>query len=371
MAAPWLGEREEAYVLDALRSGWVSSTGPYLQRFEEAFARSVGVAEAVATSSGTAALHLALHALGIGPGDEVIVPDLTFVATANAVLLTGADVVLADVEPDTGCIDPRAVERALSPRTRAVIAVHLFGQPAALPAIRDLCQPRGIHVVEDAAEAQGATLAGRAVGSLGDVAAFSFYGNKIMTTGEGGMLTTQDATLAERCRALRHHGMSRDRRYFHTELAFNYAMTNLQAALGLAQLERLAELLARKRQIFDWYRELLDGTPGITLNRTRPDTESVYWMVSVLLQDNIELPRDEVCARLHRCGIETRPYFVSMSELPHLRTARRVAATSGSCETSARLCARGFNVPSGYGLSRAEIEYVARNLREVLTEAQR
>lgn len=371
VAAPLIGDLERAYVLDALRSGWVSSTGPYIGRFEEAFARSVGVAEAVSTSSGTAALHLTLHALGIGPGDEVIIPDLTFVATANAVLMTGAEVVLVDVEPDTACMDLQAVEQAISSRTKAIIPVHLFGQPAEMWSILALCRARGIHVIEDAAEAQGATIGDRHVGSLGDAAAFSFYANKMMTTGEGGMITTDDADLARRCRSLRHHGMSPHRRYFHSELAFNYALTNLQAALGLAQLERMGDFIAGKRQIFAWYRDVLGRTPGLTLNQTPPGVRSVFWMVSILLGDEIPMDRDEVCERLRRRGIETRPFFVPMSELPYLKTMRRVGVSSSACLHSARLGARGFNLPSGCGLSRSEVEYVAGSLQEIIAEAVR
>lgn len=370
VAAPVIGEREIAYVTDAVRSGWVSSIGPYIDRFEEAFARYIGVKHAISVSNGTVALHLALHALGVGPGDEVIVPDLTFAATAHTVLQTGAAPVLADVEADTWCLDPRAVERALSPRTRVIVPVDLFGHPADAAAIGALARDRGARVLEDAAEAHGAELAGKKAGGLGDIGAFSFYGNKLMTTGEGGMLTTDDDALARRCRFLKDHGMSPERRYFHTELAFNYRMTNLQAALGLAQLEQLEQLIARKRQIFGWYREALAGIPGLTLNPERSGARSVLWMISVVLGDEIGLGRDEVCARLREAGIDTRPFFVPMSALPHLAGARAVGVSGDGCPVSARLSARGFNLPSGCGLTRDEVGRAAGALAAVLSAAR-
>lgn len=384
VAAPIIGERELAYVTDAVRSGWVSSIGPYIDRFEEAFARYIGVRHAIAVSNGTVALHLALHALGVGPGDEVIVPDLTFAATVHTVLQTGAVPVLADVSPDTWCLDPRAVERALSGRTKAIVPVHLFGQPADMPALAALARPRGIRILEDAAEAHGASLsvarpsAGEPpvasyeevkAGALGDIGAFSFYGNKLMTTGEGGMLTTDDDALARRCRFLKDHGMSPERRYYHTELAFNYRMTNLQAALGLAQLEQLETFIAKKRQIMDWYREDLAAVPHLALNPTPGGAlagRSVYWMISVILGEEIRLSRDEVCARLRAAGVDTRPFFVPMSALPHLAAARTVGTSSAHCPTSARLSARGLNLPSGCGLGRDDVARVSRALAEVI-----
>ena len=376
VAAPIIGERELAYVTDAVRSGWVSSIGPYIDRFEGAFARYLGVRHAIAVSNGTVALHLALHAMGLGPGDEVIVPDLTFAATAHTVLQTGAVPVFADVSAETWCLDPRAVERAVTPRTRAIVPVHLFGHPADMPAISAIAlqaasADRRIHVLEDAAEAHGASIGSTRAGALGDMGAFSFYGNKLMTTGEGGMLTTNDDALAQRCRFLKDHGMSPERRYFHTELAFNYRMTNLQAALGVAQLEQLDEFIEKKRRIMGWYREALSGVPGVTLNPETPGFRNVFWMISVVLGDQIRLERDQVCARLRAAGVDTRPFFVPMSALPHLASARTVGVDGpgpdgAGCPVSARLSARGFNLPSGCGLTEDEVARAAGALREVL-----
>ncbi len=374
VAAPIIGEREIAYVTDAIRSGWVSSIGPYIDRFEEAFARFVGVKHAIAVSNGTVAIHLALHALGVGPGDEVIVPDLTFAATAHTVLQTGATPLLVDVEADTWCLDPRAVQRALSPRTKAIIPVHLFGHPADMPALTALAQDRHVPVIEDAAEAHGAKIGGAMVGALGKAATFSFYGNKIMTTGEGGMVTTDDAAFAQRCRFLKDHGMSPERRYFHSELAFNYRMTNLQAALGVAQLEQVEVFIEHKRRIMAGYRAALAGLLGedapperrVMLNVERPGCRNVYWMASVVLGDEVPLDRAEVCARLRARGIDTRPFFVPMSELPHLAGYRAVGAEGEGCAVAARLSRRGFNLPSGAGLTDDQVRRAAEALIEAL-----
>jgi perosamine synthetase len=364
VAEPSIGPLEAEYVLDAVNSGWVSSAGPYIERFERGMADFCGARHAVAVCSGTTALHLALHGLGIGPGDEVIVPALTFVATAHAVLMVGATPVLADVHPDTWCLDPAAVERAISPKTRAIIPVHLYGQPADVPAMRALA-PTGVHLVEDAAEAHGATLHGVSVGKLGDVGVFSFYGNKVMTTGEGGMIVTDDEVLAERLRYLRGHGMSPDRHYFHTELSFNYRMTNLQAALGVAQLERVADFIAAKGRIMNRYRELLGSRRDLTLNPTNFG-DSVYWMASAIVADDAALSRDGVRAALRERNIETRPFFVALGELPHLAQYRQVGVLRDECPVAARLARSGLNLPSGCSLTDSDIARVAGGLVEAL-----
>ena len=368
VSAPVIGASEVEYVTDAVRSGWVSSIGPYVDRFEASFAEYVGVRHAIAVANGTVALHLTLHALGIGPGDEVILPDLTFAATAHAVLQAGATPVLVDVEPSSWCLDPAAVRRAVGPRTRAILAVHLYGQAADMTALGALAHDAGLFLVEDAAEAHGATWAGRMVGSFGDASAFSFYGNKIITTGEGGMITTDDTGLAERIRFLKDHGMSKERRYFHTELAFNYRMTNLQAALGVAQLERIETFIAKKRLIHSWYREALLGVPGLALNPEVPGSRNVCWMTSAILPP--DAGREDVARRLRERGVDSRPFFVPMSALPHLAALRKVGADGdGACPVAAALSRRGLNLPSGCALSHAQIERAARALREILPGA--
>lgn len=366
VAAPTIGELEITYVTAAIKSGWVSSIGKYIDNFEAEFARYIGVEHAIAVSSGTTALHLALHALNLDHDDEVILPDLTFAATAHAVLQVGAIPVLVDVESDTWCMDPSAVERALSPRTRAIMPVHLFGHPADMSMINAIASARNILVIEDAAEAHGSMIDGYKVGALGKAGAFSFYGNKLITTGEGGMLTTDDDNLALRLRFLKDHGMSKERRYFHTELAFNYRMTNLQAALGLAQLKQIETFIQKKRQILNWYCDGLKGVSGITLNAERSNCRNIYWMVSIVLGDSIELSRDKVCARLNAQGIDTRPFFVPMSELPHLSKYRKVSTSGEECPVSGWLSRRGLNLPSGCGLAREQVARVCNALIEAI-----
>jgi perosamine synthetase len=364
VAAPIIGEREIRYVTDAVTSGWVSSIGPYLARFELEFAKFCGVRHAIAVSNGTVALHLALRALGVGAGDEVIIPDLTFAATAHAVLEAGATPVFVDVDPETWCIDPRAVERALTPKTKALLPVHLYGHPADMTTLREIASARGLIVIEDAAEAHGATIGDARVGSLGDVAAFSFYGNKLITTGEGGMVVTDDAKLAERLRFLKDHGMSKERRYYHTELAFNYRMTNLQAALGVAQLEQAEAFIAKKRELHAWYAARLAGL-DLVLNPERAGYRSVFWMISLVLGENARRSRDELAADLREQGVDSRPFFVPMSELPHLAEFRAVGATGSGCPVSARLSRCGLNLPSGCALTEKDVDLVASAVRSV------
>jgi perosamine synthetase len=355
---PWLGEREEAYVLDAVRSGWISSLGKYVSRFEEMFADFCGVKHAVSVTNGTTALHLALHALGIGPGDEVIVPALTFVASANAVTYTGATPVFADVDPVTWCIDPHEVERMITSHTRAVIPVHLYGHPAPMAALNELAAAYNLLVIEDAAEAHGAAVNGRRAGSLGTISAFSFYGNKIITTGEGGMLTTGDGKLAARCRLLSDHAMSPQRRYWHDEVGFNYRMTNLQAAVGVAQMERIDEFIARKRRIAGWYREDLSDLPGITLPAEAAGFTNNYWMVSVLIDPPYSLSRDALIPVLRDQGIDSRPFLHPMDTLPPYRQAR-------PCPMSLSLSQRGLNLPSSPILTREQVRYICEVIHQL------
>jgi perosamine synthetase len=367
VAAPVIGERELAYVTDAVRSGWVSSLGPYIERFERAFADYVGVSHAVAVSNGTVGLHLALHALGIGSGDEVLVPDLTFVATAHAVLQTGATPVFVDVEPDTWCIDPLAAKRAITPRTRAMIPVHLYGHPADMDAIQRLADEHRLLVIEDAAEAHGAEYRSRRVGSIGIAGVFSFYGNKIITTGEGGMVTTNDTALAARLRFLKDHGMHPEQRYYHTELAFNYRLTNIQAALGLAQLEQIETFIERRRQIFRWYAEDLATLPGIRLNVERPGTRNVYWMSSLVLTDDCHTTRQELADNLRLQGIDSRPFFVPMHQLPHLARYRTVGHDGDGCPQAERLGARGLNLPSSCNLDEVVVRQIVSTIVQIVS----
>lgn len=352
---PMLGETEEATVMDAVRSGWISSNGKYIREFEERFAAFCGAAHGISTSNGTTALHLALHALGIGPGDEVIVPALTFVASANAVQYTGATPVFADVDPVTWTIDPAAVEPLITAKTKAIMPVHLYGHPAPIPALKALADQHGLLLVEDAAEAHGAQMGDQRTGVLGRVAAFSFFANKIITTGEGGMVTTNDSALAARCRMLRDHAMPPERRYWHDEVGFNYRMTNLQAAVGVAQMARIDDFIARKRALACLYQQGLSNLPGITLPVELPGYTNVYWMYSILIGDEYGLTRDELILALRERNIDSRPFFHPLDTLPPYRRG-------APCPTALRLSRQGLNLPSAPALTNEQVQYICHIL---------
>ncbi len=358
---PSISQKEIDYVTDAVKSGWVSSLGHYINDFENRFAEYIGVKYALTTSSGTTALHLALVSLGIKDGDEVIVPDLTFVATANAVTYTGAKPVFADVDPQTWCIDPADIERKITKKTKAIIPVHLYGHPADMDAINKIAKEYRLYVIEDAAEAHGAEYKGKKVGSLGNCGIFSFYGNKIITTGEGGMITTNDESFFERAKSLRDHAMSKERRYWHTEVGFNYRMSNIQAALGLAQLERIEELIEKKRQIFNWYKEFLSDINGITLNPEKEWAKSVFWMVCIIIGDEISISRDEIMQQLKIKGIDTRPFFYPISEMPMYKNEGIYNNT-----ITKKLSEKGINLPSGVNLTKEDVEWITENLKKII-----
>ena len=358
ISKPFIGAREKELVLDALDSGWVSSIGKYIDEFEEKFARYCGTKYALAVSNGTTGLHLALATLGLQPGDEVIVPDLTFVATANAVAYTGATPVLADVDADTLCIDPGSVKSLISERTRAIIPVHLYGHPADMDALLEIGAAHGVDIIEDAAEAHGAEYKGRKVGGLGKCGVFSFYGNKVITTGEGGMLTTNDQAFYLRARRLRDHAMSPQRRYFHEERGFNYRITNLQAALGVAQLERIDDFLARRAEIMGWYHSEIAVTDHVRLNRVKNWAKSAFWMVCLEADWFDESSRDAFMQALKTRGIDSRPYFCTMSSMPMYKQAR--------LPVSARKAQIGLNLPSYYELTKPEVQRIGADVNELL-----
>ncbi len=351
-----LDGNEEAYVVDCVRSGEVSSLGAYVPRFESAFASFCGAARAVSTTSGTSALHLVLAALDIGPGDEVLVPALTFVATANAVRYTGARPIFVDCDPARWTLSPADLERRIGPRTRAIVVVHLFGRPADMAAILAIAEAHGIPVIEDAAQAHGAELDGKRVGCLGAAGTFSFYGNKLMTTGEGGMITLRDADIEQRLISLRYHAVSATERYWHEQVGFNYRMTNLQAAVGLAQLERFPERFARKEQIGELYRTLLADVPGICLAEPIQGARCAPWMYTVLVQDHRAWSAAGLAARLRDEGIETRPFFHPLPTLPPYRTEERYPVAEA-------LARGGLCLPSSPRLTGVDVERVADVVR--------
>jgi perosamine synthetase len=356
VSRPSLTELETEYVTRAIESGWVSSSGPYIEEFEERCAKFCGSKFAVSVSNGTLGLHLAMKALGLGPGDEVLVPDLSFIATANSVLMSGAKPVFVDIDPENLCLDPNRIEAFLTKNTRAILPVHLYGHPADMIAIRSVADRFGLVVIEDSAEAHGAAIGQQRVGSFGDCGVFSFYGNKILTTGEGGIITTSDREFAQRCRHLRDHAMSKTKRYWHEELGYNYRMTNLQAALGCAQLSRIDELIDGRQQIMTWYREALSGRCGLTLNRKSSWATPSCWLACVEFDKLDEPSRAGLMRRMSERGVDTRPYFYPLSDMPHFSRANTPIAHAAS--------QRGMNLPTYLGLTRGEVTIISSTLLE-------
>ncbi|MCE9591589.1 MAG: DegT/DnrJ/EryC1/StrS family aminotransferase [Planctomycetes bacterium] len=356
LTEPYLQGNEIVYVTDCIRSGWVSSLGEYIGRFEQSFAAFCGTRHGVAICNGTAALHLALLTLDIGPGDEVIVPSLTFIATANAVRYTGATPVFADCRESDWTIDTDHAARKVTPRTRAIIPVHLYGFPADMEGLTALAAAHQLHVVEDAAEAHGAGYHGRRVGGFGVMNIFSFYGNKIITTGEGGMITANDDALVARARFLRDHAMSPEKRYWHPEVGYNYRLTNVQAAMGLAQMEQIDWIISRKREIARRYNTLLAGVPGVVLPPEGPGVEPVYWMYSILVTRDFPIGRDALREKLKSSGIDSRPFFYPVHTLPPY-------ADGQSLPVSERISSQGVNLPCGPRLTDDDIRRVAEVIR--------
>ncbi|WMP16160.1 DegT/DnrJ/EryC1/StrS family aminotransferase [Thiothrix lacustris] len=358
ISRPTITKKEIEYVTAAIASGWVSSLGEYITAFEEKFAKFCGTKYALTCSNGTTSLHLALVTMGIEAGDEIIMPDLTFIATANAAKYIGAVPVLVDIDPETLCIDPAAIEAAITEKTKAIMPVHLYGHPANMPAIMAIAEKYQLLVIEDAAEAHGAEINGKKVGSWGHCGSFSFYGNKVITSGEGGMITTDDEALYTRAKYLRDHAMSPTKRYWHTEVGFNYRMTNLQAALGLAQLERIEEILEKKQKIFSWYQASLDGLSGISLNRTAPWAKNVYWMVTFEMAGIDEAQRDEFIKKLREYDIDSRPYFYPLSEMadyPNTNTP-----------VTYQIYKTGINLPSYFDMEERDVERVCAAVRKCM-----
>ena len=368
IAEPTLGGNELKYVTECVTTNWISSQGSFVRRFEDEFAKLLGVPHALAVSNGTVALHLALAAYGIGPGDEVIVPDLTFAATLNAVVYTGATPVLVDVAEETWNMDPDAVAAAITPRTKAIMPVHLYGQPADMAPILALAKRRGLMVVEDAAEAVGASYRGTPCGAIGDCGTFSFFSNKLVTTGEGGMVVFKDDAIAARARRLRDHGMNPQRRYWHDEVGFNYRLTNLQAAIGCAQLEQLQGFLDQKRRIKTHYNRRFAGIAEIECPRILDGFENSYWVYTIVLDcEKIGVSRDEFMALLGKAGIDTRPIFYCMHDMPPYKPY----AGNRAYPVSARVSANGLSLPSSTSISDAELDFVAATIERLIAARRR
>ena len=361
VAQPSLNGNELAYVTDCIRTNWISSQGGYVQRFEQMFREYCKVPHALAVANGTVALHLGLEALGIGPGDEVIVPNFTFAASVNAVLYTGATPVLVDIRPDTWVMDLVAARKLITKKTKAIMPVHLYGYPCDMDGLAALAREHGLFVVEDCAEALGSQYKGNPVGSFGDVSMFSFFGNKTITTGEGGMVTFKDKAVFERATVLRDHGMSKSRRYWHEVVGYNYRLTNIQAAIGVAQMERIDDLVASKRAIGAAYTKAFADIKGITTPFANPDIVNSFWLYTVLINEQSHVSRDELIEKLLFNGIETRAVFFPIHEMPPYQ---RFAASTGYPVTE-RISRQGLSLPSAVSLSAEEVENVCETVRSI------
>jgi perosamine synthetase len=367
VAGPWITGKEIAYVSEAVRTAWYGNANTFQRRFEDAFAAHVGRRYAIALPSCTSALHLALLSLGLKPDDEVIVPEATWIATAAPISYVGATPVFADVDRESWCLSAEAFEKAISPRTRAVIPVNLYGGMPDYARILELARRHRIAVVEDAAESVGSVYRGGKAGSFGLASVFSFHGSKTLTTGEGGMLVTDEESIYLRSRVLADHGRRpQDRPFWNAEIGQKYKMSSMEAALGLAQLERIEELVDRKRRIFSWYREALRGVHGIKLNAEAPHTRNSYWMVTAIIGRERAMTKEEVGAALGAEGIDTRPFFYPLSSLPAYADSPQAAGAAKRNPIAYDLCARGINLPSALNLEQVQVDYVCDRLLKTL-----
>jgi perosamine synthetase len=357
-AGPSITQKEIDYVNDAVRNGWNERWGDYIKKFEKSFAEYIGVKHALATSSCTGALHLSLVALGIGKGDEVIVPDLSWVATASVVKYVDAEPVFADVLSDSWCIDPQSIENRITEKTKAIIPVHLYGQPANMKEIIRIAKKYNLKVIEDAAPSVGAEYQGKRTGSFGDIAGFSFQGAKMMVTGEGGMLVTDNSDLFDTVKHFSEHGRVSNG-FEISDIGFKYKMSNIQAALGLAQLERANELITQKIRLYGWYSDGLKNVEGITLNKSNTITEkSIYWMNSIILNKNFGVSRDELMKKLKENNIDTRPIFPQMSSFRMFKKYDN--------PVSEYLANNGINLPSGHERTREEVTYICNTIKAII-----
>jgi perosamine synthetase len=359
VASPMFSGNELKYVSQCVMTGWVSSAGKYVTEFEQVFAEFCDTKYAISTNNGTSALHLALMATGIGPGDEVIVPSLTFISTANAVQYTGATPVFVDCDIRTWNIKSAAIEQAITKKTKAIIPVHLYGHPVDMDPILEIANKNNIIVIEDAAEAHGALYKSRKVGSIGELGIFSFYGNKPITTGEGGMVVTDDKELAKKIRLLRDHGMDPDKRYIHSVLGYNYRMTNIQAALGVAQMEYIDQIIDQKRLNAMLYTEGLKDVPGIALPPQADWAKSIFWLYSIIIdEDDFGVTADKLAKELQKVDVDTRPLFPPIHKQPIYDTKQFLPVAELISEN-------GLSLPSSVGLCKSEINNICEAIRTI------
>ena len=364
VCVPLLGEKELEYVTDCIKTNWISSKGKYVEEFEDKFAKYCGCKYGITTTSGTTALHLALASIDLKTGDEVIIPASTMIATAFAVVYCGAKPVLVDAETETWNMDVEKIEEKITNKTKAIMPVHIYGHPCDMDPIRKLASKHNLYVVEDAAEAHGAEYKGKKTGGIGNIGCFSFYANKIITTGEGGMIVTNGEEIAERAKSLRNLCFPEEKRiYLHSEVGYNYRMTNIQAAIGLAQFEKIDELAEMRRQNAHRYNEYLKDVEGIRLPVEKEWAKNVYWMYSILIEDEFGMSRDELMDRLMEYGIDTRTFFVPMHEQP---VFRNMGLFEGERHPVAEELSRtGMYLPSSSGLKEEEIRYICDAIEEI------
>src|SRR3989440_621160 len=367
VAGPSITQKEIDYVTDAVTNAWYGNANVYHERFEKAFADYLGLTYAVALPSCTSAIHLSLLALGVGPGDEVIVPDATWIASAAPITYVGATPVFADIDEKTWCLSAQSFEECITAKTKAVIPVDLYGNMPDMDAILEVAKRNNIPVIEDAAEAAGAEYKGQKAGSFGDTGVFSFHGSKTLTTGEGGMLVTDRDDIHQRGLFLRDHGRKPgDKMFWNTEVAFKYKMSSMQAALGLAQLERIEELMERKRQIFGWYKEEFGDIAGLTLNPETRGTKNSYWMITVMLDPSLGIEKSHLQRELTARNIDSRPFFNPLSSIPAYRETVQAREARERNRVSYRICPYGINLPSALNLTKQQVSYVCDVLRTVL-----
>ena len=366
IAQPALRGNEEKYILEAVRTGWISSNGKFIKEFETKIAEYLGVPYALAVSNGTCAIHLALLALGIGPGDEVIVPNLSFVATASPVKMIGAKPVFVDVRADDWNIDPTMIKEKITPKTKAIIPVHLYGKVADMDAIKRIAEENNLYIIEDAAEALGASYKGKMSGSLGHIGCFSLFGNKVITSGEGGVITFHDEKLYNQVMMLRDHGMSAEKRYWHSIVGYNYRMTNLQAAIGLAQLEKLDEYLKEREEIANEYLNNLQNVHEIEPFKLKKG--DICWMYNIIIKDSAGITRDELVAKLKEKNIDSRPVFYPINAMEPYRDNENHEALEFI--NTYNISNNGLSLPTWVGLDKSKIQFICDNIKSIIDEAK-
>lgn len=364
VSEPLIGEAERRNVLRCVEEGWISSEGPFVEEFERQWAAYCGMPEGVAVTSGTTALELALACADLAPRDEVILPSFTIISCVLAILEAQAVPVLVDCEPDTWCMDVAQVEAKITSRTKAIMPVHMYGHPVDMDPILDLAKRHGLKIIEDAAQVHGGEYKGRKCGGMGDISCFSFFANKIITTGEGGMLLTNDDAYANRARKLRNLCFEPGRRFVHKELGFNYRLTNLQAAIGLAQVEKIDHLVKRKIEISQYYLAALKDVPGIQLPVEREWAKNVYWMFGLILDESTGETAESFATKMRKLGVETRPFFLGMHEQPVFRSQKMYL--DEPYPITERIARQGVYLPTGLNLSNETIDHVCTAVKSIL-----